>query len=111
MDIGFIGLGMMEQLIAGHLLAAGHDLVVHTRTRAKAEPLLARGARWANAPAEVAAATDLVLTMVGGPDDVAAVYRGETACSPARERARSWSRPLRSAAPGAGGHQHRSPPW
>jgi 3-hydroxyisobutyrate dehydrogenase len=76
MIIGFIGLGMMGQRVAGHLLAAGHDLAVHSRTRAKAEPLLAGGARWATTPAEVAEAADVVLTMVGGPDDVAAVYRG-----------------------------------
>jgi 3-hydroxyisobutyrate dehydrogenase len=76
MILGFIGLGMMGQPIAGHLLAAGHDLVVHSRTRAKAEPLIAQGARWAEAPAEVAAAAELVFTMVGGPDDLAAVYRG-----------------------------------
>jgi 3-hydroxyisobutyrate dehydrogenase len=76
MTVGFIGLGMMGQPIAGHLLAAGHGLVVHSRTRAKAETLLADGARWARTPAEVAAAADVVLTMVGGPDDVAAVYRG-----------------------------------
>ena len=76
MITGFIGPGMMGQPIAGHLLAAGHDLAVHSRTRAKAEPLLAGGAHWATTPAEVAAAADVVLTMVGGPDDVAAVYRG-----------------------------------
>ncbi|MGH6920910.1 MAG: NAD(P)-dependent oxidoreductase, partial [Geminicoccaceae bacterium] len=76
MIIGFIGLGMMGQPIAGHLLAAGHGLAVHSRTRARAEALLAGGARWATTPAEVAAAADVVLTMVGGPDDVAAVYRG-----------------------------------
>jgi 3-hydroxyisobutyrate dehydrogenase len=76
MIIGFIGLGMMGQPIADHLLAAGHDLVVHSRTRAKAEPLLAAGARWMQTPMDVAAAAELVLTMVGGPDDVAVVYRG-----------------------------------
>ena len=76
MILGFIGLGMMGQPIAGHLLAAGHELLVHSRTRAKAEPLLKQGARWAQTPAEVAAAAELVLTMVGGPDDVAAIHRG-----------------------------------
>lgn len=78
MEIGFIGLGMMGQPIAGHLLVAGHDLVVHSRTRIKADALLADGARWAKTPAEVAAAAELIFTMVGGPDDVAAVYRGES---------------------------------
>jgi 3-hydroxyisobutyrate dehydrogenase len=76
MIIGFIGLGMMGEPIAGHLQAAGHDLVVHSRTRTKADALIAEGARWAASPAEVASGTDLALTMVGGQDDVAAVYRG-----------------------------------
>lgn len=76
MILGFIGTGMMGQPIAGHLLAVGHELLVFSRTRAKAEPLVAAGATWAANPREIAAATDLVLTMVGGPDDVAAVYRG-----------------------------------
>jgi 3-hydroxyisobutyrate dehydrogenase len=76
MTVGFIGLGMMGQPVAGHLLAAGHGLVVHSRTRAKAEPMLGDGAQWVQTPAEVAAAADVVLTMVGGPDDVAAIYRG-----------------------------------
>jgi 3-hydroxyisobutyrate dehydrogenase len=74
--LGIIGLGMMGQPIAGHLLAAGHQLVVHSRTRAKAEPLLEQGASWAQTPKEVAASAETVFTMVGGPDDVAAVYRG-----------------------------------
>lgn len=74
--LGFIGLGMMGQPIAGHLLAAGHQLVVHSRTRAKAEPVLEQGASFAQTPREVAALAELVFTMVGGPDDVAAIYRG-----------------------------------
>jgi 3-hydroxyisobutyrate dehydrogenase len=78
MIIGFIGLGMMGQPIAGHLQAAGHDLVVHSRTRTKADALITKGARWAETPADVAGAADFVLTNVGGPDDVAAVYRGDS---------------------------------
>jgi 3-hydroxyisobutyrate dehydrogenase len=76
MILGLIGTGMMGQPIAGHLLAAGHELVVLSRTRGKADSLIAAGASWAASPKAVAAAADLVLTMVGGPDDVAAVYRG-----------------------------------
>jgi 3-hydroxyisobutyrate dehydrogenase len=64
MTVGFIGLGIMGQPIAGHLLAAGHDLAVHSRTRAKAEPLLADGAQWVKTPSEVAAAADVVLDEV-----------------------------------------------
>ncbi|MEM7021595.1 MAG: NAD(P)-dependent oxidoreductase [Pseudomonadota bacterium] len=77
MILGFIGLGMMGQPMAGHLMAAGHDLVVHTRTRTKADALIAQGARWAESPAQTARTTEVVLTMVGGPNDVAAIYRGD----------------------------------
>jgi 3-hydroxyisobutyrate dehydrogenase len=76
MILGLIGTGMMGRPIAGHLLAAGYELVVFSRTHAKALPLVAAGARWADSPREIVAAAELVLTMVGGPDDVAAVYRG-----------------------------------
>ncbi len=62
--IGFIGLGMMGAPIAERLRAAGHSLVVHNRTRSKAEPLLAAGARWAFAPKDVGreATSKLVFT-------------------------------------------------
>ena len=63
--IGFVGTGVMGAPMAGHLLGAGYELVVNTRTRARAEPLLAAGAVWADSPAEAAAGADAVITMVG----------------------------------------------
>jgi len=75
--IGFIGLGVMGQSMAGHLLAAGHPLHVYTRTRAKATGLLDRGASWAESPAAVAQACAVVFTIVGFPRDVEEVYLGE----------------------------------
>ena len=75
--IGFIGLGVMGSSMAGHLLDAGYALTVYNRTRAKAEPLLARGAKWAASPAELAAGVDVVISMVGYPKDVEAIYFGE----------------------------------
>jgi 3-hydroxyisobutyrate dehydrogenase len=77
MRIGFVGLGNMGRPMAEHLLRAGHALVVHTRTRAKAEPLVAAGARWCDEPGETARDATAVITMVGGPAEVDAVYRGE----------------------------------
>lgn len=53
--------------ICGHLLAAGHPVALHSRTRAKAEPLLARGAVWADSPAELAARSDVVFSIVAFP--------------------------------------------
>jgi len=75
--VGFIGTGVMGRSMAGHLLDAGYDLVVFTRTKAKADDLVARGARWASTVSELAAASDVVITMVGYPADVEAVYLGE----------------------------------
>lgn len=81
--IGFIGTGIMGRSMAGHLLAAGHPLHVHNRTRAKAQDLVDRGAIWHDAVGDVAAAADVVITMVGLPADVAEVYLGGTAAVPA----------------------------
>ncbi|WP_124058020.1 NAD(P)-dependent oxidoreductase [Vaginisenegalia massiliensis] len=72
--IGFIGLGVMGSSMAKHLLAAGHDLVVYNRTRHKAEELLAMGATWADNPRELTQQVDVVMTIVGYPQDVEQVY-------------------------------------
>ena len=68
--LGWIGTGVMGTAMAGHLLARDHVLTVFSRTRYKAEGLLLRGARWAESPARVADASDVVFTMVGFPQDV-----------------------------------------
>ena len=75
--IGWIGTGVMGQSMCGHLLAAGHPTTVYSRTRAKAEQLIAAGAAWADSPAAVAASSDVVFTMVGFPQDVRDVYFSE----------------------------------
>lgn len=74
--VGFIGLGIMGASMAGHILAGGHDLVVYNRTRAKADALVDRGAKWADTPGDVAAMSDVVITIVGYPKDVEDVYLG-----------------------------------
>lgn len=74
--VGFIGLGIMGRSMAGHILAGGHELHVFSRTRAKAEDLLARGGVWRDAPGEIAAMCDVVVTMVGLPQDVEEIYLG-----------------------------------
>jgi len=62
--------------MCGHLLEAGFPVTVYSRTRKRAEPLLERGAKWASTPAAVAAAADVVFTMVGFPADVREVVLG-----------------------------------
>jgi len=74
--IGFIGLGVMGHSMAGHLLDAGYKMQVYTRSKAKAEDLLARGAKWAKTVAELAKASDLVISIVGYPADVEEIYLG-----------------------------------
>ena len=76
--IGWIGTGIMGASMCGHLMTAGHPATVFTRTRRRAEPLLARGAVWADTPAGVAAASDVVFTMVGHPADVREVVLAST---------------------------------
>lgn len=76
-QIGFIGTGVMGRSMAGHLLAAGHRLCVHNRTREKAQSLLDKGAIWQNTAGDAAAQADFVITIVGFPQDVEAVYLGE----------------------------------
>jgi 3-hydroxyisobutyrate dehydrogenase len=63
--------------MCGHLLAAGHPVTVTTRSRAKADALVAAGATWADSPAAVAAASDVVFVMVGYPSDVETVVLGD----------------------------------
>ncbi len=68
--LGWIGTGVMGRSMCGHLLAAGFAVSVHSRTRAKADPLVEQGAVWCDSPREVAEVSDVVFTMVGFPDDV-----------------------------------------
>lgn len=60
--------------MAWHLLAAGHELWVYNRTQAKAQWLIDAWAMWCATPAEVAAASDIVCTIIGMPEDVREVY-------------------------------------
>jgi 3-hydroxyisobutyrate dehydrogenase len=62
--------------MCGHLLAKGYGVTVHSRTRAKAEPLLAGGSHWADSPRAVAAQGEVIFTMVGFPAEVREVYLG-----------------------------------
>jgi 3-hydroxyisobutyrate dehydrogenase len=75
--IGWIGTGVMGASMCGHLMARGFAVTVYSRTQKKAEPLVARGAAWADSPRAVADASDVVFTMVGFPDDVRALYLGD----------------------------------
>ncbi len=75
--VGWIGTGVMGRTMCGHLLDAGFAVTLFNRTRAKAEPLLERGAVWVDGPREVAEAADVVFTIVGYPEDVRQTYLDE----------------------------------
>jgi 2-hydroxy-3-oxopropionate reductase len=75
-NIGFIGLGVMGKPMASHLLAAGHRLTVHNRSRAAMDALAAAGATAAASPAEVARASTVIITMLPDTADVEKVLTG-----------------------------------
>jgi 3-hydroxyisobutyrate dehydrogenase len=75
--IGWIGTGVMGRSMCGHVIDAGYKVTLFNRTKEKAAELLERGASWANSPREVAAASDVVISIVGYPNDVRQVILGD----------------------------------
>lgn len=74
--IGWIGTGVMGNSMAGHLLAAGFAVSVYTRTKSRADALVARGAGWAETPKALAEQSDVIFSIVGFPSDVREVMLG-----------------------------------
>jgi 3-hydroxyisobutyrate dehydrogenase len=66
--VAFIGLGRMGHGMAGRYLDAGFDVAVWNRSKAKAEDLIARGAKWATSPEDAAIDAAAVVTMVADDD-------------------------------------------
>lgn len=75
--VGWIGTGVMGRSMCGHIVDAGYHVIVYNRTKSKADALVDRGARWADSPRDVAAASDVVLSIVGHPEDVREVFVGD----------------------------------
>ncbi len=74
--IGWIGTGIMGSAMCGHLIDAGYEVVVSNRTPERARRLIERGATWADTPAELAAASQVVFSIVSRPEDVRQVVLG-----------------------------------
>lgn len=74
--VGWIGTGVMGTSMCGHLLDAGCDVTVTSRTQERALGLVERGATWRDTPAGAAEGADVVLIMVGHPSDVREVVLG-----------------------------------
>ncbi|HEX4412430.1 MAG TPA: NAD(P)-dependent oxidoreductase [Lacipirellulaceae bacterium] len=75
--IGWIGTGVMGRSMCGHLVAAGYQVTLFSRTKEKAKELLEKGAKWAGSPRDVAAVSDVVISIVGFPSDVRQVMLGD----------------------------------
>jgi len=75
--IGFIGLGIMGRPMAKNLIKAGYSLVVHSRSRGPVDDVVKAGARAAGSPKDVAAQSDVVITMLPNSPDVEAVALGK----------------------------------
>src|SRR4051812_13788084 len=76
MKIGFVGTGNIGAPIAGQLLRAGHELVVHDLRPEAAGALLSAGARWSDSPAALAKECAVVVTCLPGPTEMEAVCFG-----------------------------------
>lgn len=74
--IGWIGTGVMGASMCGHLMSAGYQATIYSRTKAKADNLLQKGAEWADSPKAVAEQSDVVFSIVGFPHDVRQVILG-----------------------------------
>lgn len=75
--IGFIGLGVMGKPMAKNLLAAGHSLIVHSRSAGSVDELVAAGATRAASPADVARGASRIVTMLPDSPDVERVLAGD----------------------------------
>ena len=74
--VGFVGLGTMGAAMAGNVATAGFPLTVWNRTRDRATALREAGATEADSPADVARASDVVVTCVSDTPDVEAILFG-----------------------------------
>src|SRR6185312_6051020 len=84
--VAFIGLGKMGHGMAGRYLDAGFKVAVWNRSKAKAEDLIARGARWAASSADAAAEADAVVTMVADDEASRRVWLGQDGAAAAMTR-------------------------
>lgn len=77
MKVGFIGTGVMGSRMVDQFLYANYEVVVYSRTKEKADPLIERGAIRANSVAALAQAADVICTCLSMPEDVEQVYIGK----------------------------------
>jgi 3-hydroxyisobutyrate dehydrogenase len=108
MNVAFFGLGVMGSGMASRLLQSGSQLVVWNRTHARAQPLVAQGARLAASPREAAAGADAIVSMLAddaasravwlGPDGALAGAAAGTLCIESSTVSPAWCEELARAA-------------
>lgn len=76
-NIGFIGAGVMGKSMIRNLMKKGFQVTVYSRTKSKAEDIIAEGALWRDSAAECAQGQDVIITIVGFPKDVEETYFGD----------------------------------
>ena len=76
MRVAFVGLGLMGSRMAANLVKKGFEVTVHNRTRARADALIAAGARLARTPGEAASGVEIVCTCVANPPAMRQVFTG-----------------------------------
>ena len=76
-NVGFIGLGTMGGTMVQRLLSAGHKVVGHNRTKSKADWLINLGMAWADSPREVAALSDVTISMVSDTEALKSIVHGQ----------------------------------
>ena len=76
MKVGFIGLGTMGGPMALNLIKAGHNVTIHDISKDSAKQHIAEGASWADTPAALAKASEVVFTSLPGPVEMEAVALG-----------------------------------
>ena len=77
-QLGWIGTGVMGRSMCGHLIDAGDQMTVFTRTPSKAAHLVEKGAKLVDSPKAVAKESDVIFSIVGFPEDVTEVLLGES---------------------------------
>jgi 3-hydroxyisobutyrate dehydrogenase-like beta-hydroxyacid dehydrogenase len=77
MKVGLIGLGLMGHPMGANLLKAGHELMLWNRTASRGDDLVAQGAKRAATPRDLAAASEVIITIVSDPPALESVYWGE----------------------------------
>jgi 3-hydroxyisobutyrate dehydrogenase-like beta-hydroxyacid dehydrogenase len=75
-NLGFVGLGVMGSEMVNRLLSKGHTVTGYNRTKSKAERLIQKGMKWGDSPRAVAAAADVVFSMVTNSEALRAIVEG-----------------------------------